>query len=607
MGVAITGAPGVPPPWCAALVRAVDDHPALELRALVRATGGSDPGSDAGPAAGPIERVVEALLRAVDRPLHAGEDAPAAPLAAPPGDDAPDALSGCDAVLWLDPSDASVAGPDPRTLPALAALAPGTRLWRLESRGVRADVEAALLAGLDVGDVVLREHRVRRASGTTDPGSELGFELGPERVHATHALPAQSFSGSDRLAAALGALPAFATSALARVALGIDEPRPDVARLAARDRLRRPGPTDRDDPGDHGPARDGALARRRLAAACRLALRQLGARALARFTEERWELAWHPATPRPTSGTPGARAGGAGATTPTIDALLARPVAAWRPLLLAPDRLRADPFALAGPDGIDLWFEDLPDGRAHAHLAHARLVPGRGPDGEPALAPAWPADVAGPALESAHHLSYPFAFEHRGARYMIPETGRAGRIELWREDGSPRRWAFERVLIDGIDATDTTLLRRSGRWWLFTSAMSHRAVDERDLLLLYRADALDGPWTAHPANPIVRGVEGARMAGPLVELDGALVRPSQYGGRRYGHGLNLNRVDVLDAERYAETLLGRVVPDGTDGWLGLHTLCLAGDVAFADRLRRRPRPGIPGLVGRLLERPGALR
>ena len=44
------------------------------------------------------------------------------------------------------------------------------------------------------------------------------------------------------------------------------------------------------------------------------------------------------------------------------------------------------------------------------------------------------------------------------------------------------------------------------------------------------------------------------------------------------------------------------MPDGTDGWLGLHTLCLAGDVAFVDRLRRRPKPGMQGLVGRLLER-----
>ena len=552
VGVSILAGPGDVPRWCATLTASIEAHPALELRAF-----GLEPGT-AAPSAN-AEAPVRALLRAIDRPRWPA-DAPVPPASvAPAGRRAgPDALGRCEVVIELD-----VRGADGRTT---RALAPGSRLWRIDARRVEAEIEASLLAGLDVGDLVLRE-RLADAAGTPDP----------ERVRAVHALPAQSFSRRDRMTAAFGALPAFVEAALVRLHRGVDELVPDAGRLTARDRLLAPG---------HGGT--AGASRRRLVAACRLALRQLSVRARDRFTEERWELAWCP--------DPLARADG-------IEALLARPVADWHALLDAPGRVRADPHALAGPHGIDLWFEELPDGSERGHVAHARLE--RRPDpggGDGAVVPHAAGGDPGPALRSDRHLSYPFVFEHEGVRRMVPETARHGRVELWREDGSPRRWRLERTLLDGVDATDTTLLRHGGAWWLFTNAMSHRSVDERDLLLLYRADALDGEWRAHPANPIVRGVERARMAGAVLELNGALVRPSQYGARRYGHGLNLARIDVLDAERYAETPLGRIVPDGRGGWLGLHTLSRAGGALFADRLRRRPRAGSAGLAGLAVER-----
>jgi hypothetical protein len=60
-----------------------------------------------------------------------------------------------------------------------------------------------------------------------------------------------------------------------------------------------------------------------------------------------------------------------------------------------------------------------------------------------------------PVLEEPWHLSYPFVFEHAGEVWMIPESGEARAIYLYRADPFPYRRTREGCLIDGIDAHDT--------------------------------------------------------------------------------------------------------------------------------------------------------
>lgn len=86
------------------------------------------------------------------------------------------------------------------------------------------------------------------------------------------------------------------------------------------------------------------------------------------------------------------------------------------------------------------------------------------------------------------------------------------------------------------------------------------------------------------------------MAGAPFELGGAPMRPSQYGARRCGHGLGLDRIVVPDDRRHVEAPLGRLVPAPGDGWPGIHSISRADGVTFVDRLRTRPRAG----AGRVL-------
>ena len=198
-------------------------------------------------------------------------------------------------------------------------------------------------------------------------------------------------------------------------------------------------------------------------------------------------------------------------------------------------------------------------------------------------------------LERDHHLSYPFVFEHDGAIYLLPETGEAGRVELYRAVEFPGRWRLDRVLLEGLTAVDATLyIEQDGLLWLFANVIT--GPGDRGELWLHSAPSLDGPWRPHPQNPIVTDPGSARPAGRLFTRDGVLVRPAQDCSRRYGEAVVLCRVDVLTPDTYRETPIGRIEPDWMPGIEGTHTStfdsryeCLDG-CRRVRRYGRRPRP-----------------
>jgi hypothetical protein len=120
-----------------------------------------------------------------------------------------------------------------------------------------------------------------------------------------------------------------------------------------------------------------------------------------------------------------------------------------------------------------------------------------------------------------------------------------------------------------VSDTDV-LLEQDGRLWLFT-AVAEEGASLHDELHLFSATTLEGPWEPHPMNPVVSDVRSARPAGRIFRHRGHLIRPSQDCSRRYGHALVFNRVDVLSADDYAETPIGRIEPDWMPGLVATHT------------------------------------
>lgn len=191
-------------------------------------------------------------------------------------------------------------------------------------------------------------------------------------------------------------------------------------------------------------------------------------------------------------------------------------------------------------------------------------------------------------LERPYHVSYPFVFEWNRDFYMLPETRHNHTIELYRSIKFPTRWESCAVLMDRVDAVDTTLFEEDGVWWMFTAGLNGRDSTVRELSI-FHAESPFGPWAPHPRNPVVVGLRGARPAGRLFRYDGQLIRPGQDCRRRYGHAIVWNRVDVLDRSDYHETCIGRLTPRFLDGWLAMHTFNQAAGWVVLDgsRLVRR--------------------
>jgi hypothetical protein len=228
----------------------------------------------------------------------------------------------------------------------------------------------------------------------------------------------------------------------------------------------------------------------------------------------------------------------------------------------------ADPFAVPTSDGQWLLFAE--------HMDYWKTK-GSVWSGMPRSVAATPWVDLQPALDAVPHMSFPFAFSHAGIHYLLCETWEAGGASLYAvRDG---RWRFEASINPmGRNPIDAVLFLHEDRWWLFCS---HPGRGPNAELYLYHAGALGEVWQAHLANPVVRDVSRARMAGPIFSTESGLIRPGQDCSVTYGGALTLNRIVALDAGHYIEEPV-RHIPPIPPYRHGLHTICPMGDRTVID-------------------------
>ena len=232
-------------------------------------------------------------------------------------------------------------------------------------------------------------------------------------------------------------------------------------------------------------------------------------------------------------------------------------------------RFFADPFVLWRDGVAHVLCEEFPYKTRKGVISHFTIDP-QGRASKPRV-----------VLERPCHLSYPFLFERDGAIFMIPETSANGTVELYRADPFPDVWKLERILIEGVKFGDATLLERDGLFWLFGTITDGRR-STWDALGIFFAEKLEGPWRAHPANPVLIDAGSARPAGAFFENGGVLYRPAQDCRDGYGAKLAICRVDLLDTERYAQTIVHRFDPPAGWGGKAFHTLNRSGPVEVVD-------------------------
>ncbi len=452
-----------------------------------------------------------------------------------------ESLAQCDVILNLTS----------QTQPALMNGSLSAPVWSAHVESLNDRVKDALLSRAPLVWVYLWSERSSEASA---------------EVLACHALPRQSYSLTDLQSAACFSLPALFESRLNWLANGID--------VAANER-RRPTDTDPRINTERQAAyqqaeqliRNGykVVKRNNLSELLRtgaLLIRQTIERVRNRLFYEQWQLS---VSIEPEE------------LPFDIDQFISKPVEQYTAVKLPEKIIWADPHLYQHGNQRYVFFEEMAmDGR-YAHLSVARLdESGR-------------ATEVRPVLDDGQHLSYPFVFGHQGEHYMIPETASRRSVSLYRAHDFPDQWERVNDLLSDVDLADTTLHCQDDTWWMFTNSQTHRTVDERDELQLFYADSLEGPWHAHPLSPIVTGVDHARMAGPLFRDDQHLYRVSQYGAKRYGHGVNIHRIDRIDRSGYQETAIGRILPDQNGPWLGCHSVARLGGLTVLDRVTRQRR------------------
>lgn len=243
--------------------------------------------------------------------------------------------------------------------------------------------------------------------------------------------------------------------------------------------------------------------------------------------------------------------------------------APWRVMRNRNLAFAADPFPVEWRGRKGVFYEYL-DFRTNIGEIHFQPFDEQGPTGEPV-----------PAIVEPWHLSYPFLIEHGGELYMLPEASASRAVTLYRCVEFPGRWEPVARLLDGVEASDATIFRHGGRFWM-TSVVRDGVGGYSDTLALHHAPDLFGPWEPHALSPVFIDSRFARPAGAVVSRNGALFRPAQDCTYGYGKGLSIMRIDRLDPEHFQQTLVARIAPG--EGWPGqrLHTLNRWGNIECID-------------------------
>jgi hypothetical protein len=249
---------------------------------------------------------------------------------------------------------------------------------------------------------------------------------------------------------------------------------------------------------------------------------------------------------------------------------------AWKVLADPGHRFFADPFPVKWQGRTFVFFEDL-DHRIGKGIISAIEFDEAGPVGE-----------VMPVLTEPWHLSYPFPIEDKGELWMIPESSAHRDVALYKCVRFPDRWERHSTLLSGLELADVTITRHNGLNYLF-GAWRDGTAGYSDMLAIFYANDLHGPWLPHASNPVLMDRASTRPAGNFVTIDGKLWRPVQDCAAGYGTGLGLAEILELSPTTFRQAVRHTLRPG--PAWKGrkLHTLNRCGGLEVIDGARIQPK------------------
>jgi hypothetical protein len=213
-----------------------------------------------------------------------------------------------------------------------------------------------------------------------------------------------------------------------------------------------------------------------------------------------------------------------------------------------PGHFLADPFVVERNGQTILYVEDQLAGRPAAFISAYRL------SGQEA-------ERLGPVIVEPFHLSFPYLFEFGGELYMVPESGQARQVRIYRCTSFPMKWELAHIALEGVDAVDSMIFERHGRWWMLTNLDQSGANEHCSELHLFHAEhPLTDTWLPASRNPVVTDASRARNGGLLRDGDDLYRVGQRQGFDSYGTGFGIYRISSLGESRYEEVPIAHIRP-----------------------------------------------
>ena len=239
-----------------------------------------------------------------------------------------------------------------------------------------------------------------------------------------------------------------------------------------------------------------------------------------------------------------------------------------------PGRYFADPFVITREDRTVCFVEDYSWRDGRGRIAAIELSGGTD------------YRVLGAVIDEPFHMSFPYVLEQGNELYMIPETGAAKSIRIYKCVDFPLKWELcQSIRLDDEELFDAVAFEKDGLWWILANR-DRTSKKGGGLLAFYSDSLLSGDWTPSALNPIVfdSGIE--RNGGVLDAQSGVPIRVRQrHGFDLYGAGISLARITNLTPSTFEEQEICLIEPNFFPKIKGCHHLHSNGRYTVYDYWR----------------------
>ena len=191
-------------------------------------------------------------------------------------------------------------------------------------------------------------------------------------------------------------------------------------------------------------------------------------------------------------------------------------------------------------------------------------------------------------LDNKKHLSYPFIFMENDEIFVICESYKSKKLDLYKLDKSNLSLQKIREIFSYQEAIDPTIIKFNNKYWLF---YSKKEKSEEELYLAF-ANSLHDNFIQHPKNPIKSCKASARSAGTPFVTDNQIYRPAQNCQKFYGEKITINKINILNENDFNEEICYEILPpknavDNQSSFIAIHTISKLGDVTLIDGLQKK--------------------